>query len=101
MAESAANLSDFVIITSDNARTEEKEAIIADILVGLKGKNTPHAVIVDRTQAIQYALHMAQPGDVILLAGKGHEEYEIDKTGKHSYSERNIVLAHVNGKVKA
>ncbi|HBE14445.1 MAG TPA: UDP-N-acetylmuramoyl-L-alanyl-D-glutamate--2,6-diaminopimelate ligase, partial [Clostridiales bacterium] len=72
MAESAANLSDFVIITSDNARTEEKEAIIADILVGLKGKNTPHAVIVDRTQAIQYALHMAQPGDVILLAGKGH-----------------------------
>lgn len=94
MAKIASELSDYVIITSDNSRTEEKEAIIADILEGIKGSKTPYISITDRTEAIKYAMDNALPKDTIILAGKGHEEYEIDKTGKHPYSEKNIVMEY-------
>lgn len=92
MGQIACRLSDFVIITSDNCRSENKEDIIADIVVGAKGSGCDFTTVTDRTEAIRYALSIAREGDVILLAGKGHEEYEIDQTGKHFYSEKQIVL---------
>ncbi len=98
MAKTACALSDFVIVTSDNSRTEEKADIIRDILEGMKDTKTPYRVIEDRSEAIRFGMDLAREGDVILLAGKGHEEYEIDKTGKHPYSERQIVLDYHNEK---
>lgn len=95
MGEIASKMSDFVIVTSDNSRTERKEDIIEDILCGVRGKGCEFVSITDRTEAIHFAIDHAKPGDVILLAGKGHEEYEIDQTGKHYYSEKNIVLEYI------
>lgn len=98
MGEIACKKSDFVIVTSDNCRSEKKEDIIRDILVGVENKGTPFVAITDRTEAIQFAIDHAQEGDVILLAGKGHEEYEIDNTGKHDYFEKKIVLEYIGDK---
>lgn len=83
--------SDLVIITSDNARNESPRAIIDDILTGV-GNATNYIVIEDRKRAIEYAVQNALAGDIILLAGKGHEQYEIDKNGLHPFSETEIVL---------
>ena len=80
-----------MIVSSDNSRGEDPGAIIADILSGMR-KGTAE-VIPDRAEAIRYAVLTAEPRDLILLAGKGHEEYEIDRTGRHRFSEREIVLA--------
>lgn len=91
MGEIACRYSDAVTVTSDNSRTEEKADIIAQILEGCRDTNTPVRVIEDRTEAIIQTLNSAGAGDVVLLAGKGHEAYEIDKTGKHPYSEKDIV----------
>lgn len=98
MGEIACRKSDFVIVTSDNCRSEKKEDIIRDILVGVENKGTPFVAITDRTEAIHFAIDNAKEGDVILLAGKGHEEYEIDNTGKHDYSEKKIVLEYIGDK---
>lgn len=98
MARVAAALSDVVIVTSDNSRSEEKADIIADILVGMEGAKCSYHVVEDRTQAIHLAMDLAQKDDIVLLAGKGHEEYEIDKTGKHAYSERDVVCEYFNKK---
>lgn len=92
MGRIAMEHSDYCVITSDNARTENKADIIRDILAGTGGIKTPHRVIEDRTEAIRHAMDIARRDDIILLAGKGHEEYEIDRTGKHPYSERQIVI---------
>ncbi len=86
----ASRLSDLVIITSDNSRSEDREAIISDILKGID-KEKPFVAISDRGEAIEYAIKNARRGDVIILAGKGHEKYEIDKTGKHPFDENEIV----------
>ena len=90
MGAIASRLSDFVIITGDNSRSENKEAIINDILSGFD-KKCPHTVIYDRKEAISFAVENADKGDIILLCGKGHEEYEIDEKGTHPFSERQIV----------
>ncbi len=90
MGRIACENSDLVIVTSDNPRTEDPEQIIRDILHGCDEKKL-FAVITDRTEAIEFALSNARAHDVVLLAGKGHEEYIIDKTGKHPYSEKQIV----------
>ena len=100
MGRIAGKMSDVVVVTSDNARTEEKEDIIAEILTGLQDCDKEVVTIVDRTEAIHYCLDRAEEGDVILLAGKGHEEYEIDKTGKHPYSERRIVEEYTGARKK-
>lgn len=89
MGRLAEELSDRVIITSDNARTEDKNAIIQDILAGMRSQ--PDTVIPDRREAIVYAIETAMPGDTILLAGKGHENYETGPEGKSPFSERDIV----------
>jgi len=93
MGEVAAENADFVIVTSDNPRTEEPMAIIQEILPGLKKHHTPYKVICDRPEAIGWAIDNALPGDVILLAGKGHEDYQIIGHEKHHMDEREIVAA--------
>jgi UDP-N-acetylmuramoyl-L-alanyl-D-glutamate--2,6-diaminopimelate ligase len=89
MGELAARLADLAIVTSDNPRTEDPERIVQDIEAGMHGK--AHERIVDRRQAIARALAVAQAGDTILLAGKGHETYQIVGTLKHPFDERAIV----------
>jgi UDP-N-acetylmuramoyl-L-alanyl-D-glutamate--2,6-diaminopimelate ligase len=95
MAEVAARLADFLIITSDNPRSEDPAAIIQDILPGLADTKTPYTVIENRRQAIAYALDHAVEDDVIILAGKGHETYQILQTGKIHFDEREIISDHL------
>ncbi len=91
MMGSVAELyADRVIVTSDNSRSEDPQAIIADILAGMRHGTAE--VIPDRAEAIRQAVLTAEKNDLILLAGKGHEEYEIDRTGRHRFSERELVL---------
>lgn len=99
MAIVASRLADEVIITSDNSRNEDAEQIIADILKGID-KEKPYTVIASRACAIQYAVGIARAGDVVLLAGKGHEKYEIDADGRHDFDEISIVRAAVTAKNK-
>ena len=91
MGAIAADNSDFVIVTSDNPRTEEPEEIIREIVAGMKNKRTPKKVICDREEAIHWAIDNARPGDVILLAGKGHEDYQVVGHEKRHMDEREIV----------
>ncbi|MBQ4040382.1 MAG: UDP-N-acetylmuramoyl-L-alanyl-D-glutamate--2,6-diaminopimelate ligase [Oscillospiraceae bacterium] len=91
MGKIAAELSDFVIVTSDNPRTEVPMDIINDILVGLEGTKTPYTVIENRREAIGWAVHNAQSRDIIILAGKGHETYQIIGKEKSHFDEREIV----------
>lgn len=91
MGEIAAEYADFTVVTSDNSRSEEPADIIDEILSGVG--NAPHVSVVDRAEAIDYVIRSARKGDIILLVGKGHEEYEIDKSGKHRFNEREIAAA--------
>ena len=92
MGEIGTSLSDIAVITSDNPRTENPDAIIEEILTGVeKHRNKKIIVEPDRTEAIRKALSLAQEGDVVVLAGKGHETYQILSTGKIHYDEREIV----------
>ena len=91
MGEVASKYADFAVITSDNSRSEPPESIINDILTGFYAK-TPHKVIPDRREAIFYAVKNAKRGDVLLLAGKGHEKYEINSTGKIYFDEKEYVM---------
>ena len=91
----AARLADFVIVTSDNPRTEEPQAIIDDILVGMQDTDTPYVAIPDRVEAIHYAMDHAQSGDVIILAGKGHEDYQEINHVHYPMDERVIVAEHL------
>ena len=91
MGAIAAELSDLVIVTSDNPRTERPDAIIQDILAGMYRSQTPHIVVENRIEAIHYAMDHAEAGDVIVLMGKGHETYQIIGTEKHHLDEREII----------
>ena len=94
MAQEAANRSDRVIITSDNPRFEEPQAIIDDMLAGLDAAQKAKTIsIVDRREAIRAAAMMAEPGDVILVAGKGHEPYQEVKGVKHHFDDHEEVRA--------
>lgn len=90
MGQIASKYSDAVILTSDNSRTENACDIISDIMQGIN-KESNYKIIENRRQAIEYAINSACKGDIILLAGKGHENYEIDKDGKHPFCEKDIV----------
>lgn len=92
MAKAAARMSDRVIITSDNPRNEEPQDIINDMLAGLDSEDMQKTLsIVDRREAIRTACMMAQSGDVILIAGKGHEDYQIVKGVKHHFDDHEVV----------
>lgn len=91
MGEIAGRLSDFCIVTSDNPRTEEPKAIIDDIIEGISKTGCEYAVVENRFDAIEYALDNAKKDDVVLLAGKGHETYQILKDRTIVFDEREIV----------
>ncbi len=90
MGRIAAAMADLVVVTSDNPRSESPDAIIKDIISGVPTESR-FTVIPDREKAIEYVIKNARAGDIILLAGKGHEEYRIDRDGVHEFSERRIV----------
>ena len=90
MGEIATKNADFVVVTSDNPRSEQPNAIINEILVGMKNASNI-AVIPNRKNAIEYAIATARKGDIILLAGKGHENYEINASGRVPFDEREIL----------
>ncbi|MDP4152655.1 MAG: UDP-N-acetylmuramoyl-L-alanyl-D-glutamate--2,6-diaminopimelate ligase [Bacillota bacterium] len=91
MGKIAFDMSDFCIVTSDNPRTEDPSGIIKDILEGVKDSKTPYVVIENRKEAIEYALRHARRDDTILLAGKGHETYQILKDRRIHFDEREII----------
>lgn len=90
MGEIASQNADFVIVTNDNPRSENPNLIINDILYGIKDKSN-FVIIANRKDAIEYAIVTARQGDIILLAGKGHEDYEINAHGKSHFDEREIL----------
>ncbi len=92
MGRIAGELSDLVILTSDNSRSEEPGAVLSEIVAGMP-MGASYCILPDRAEAIRYAILEAHAGDLILLCGKGHEEYEIDRRGRRRFSEREIALA--------
>lgn len=98
MGEIAGKLSDFTVITSDNPRTEEPEKIVAMIEDGIKRTNGEYTVIVNRRDAIAWALGFAKKDDVIILAGKGQETYQIIGKEKYDFDERAVVYSILNKK---
>lgn len=95
MGAIAAANADLCVVTSDNPRTEDPEAIIREILEGMKKNKTATKVICDRVEAIHWAIDKARPGDVILLAGKGHEDYQVVGHEKRHMDEREIVAEYL------
>ena len=95
MGRVATSMADFVIVTSDNSRSERPIDIISDIVAGID-YDGHYTVIEDRRDAIEYAIKNAHRGDIILLAGKGHEVYEIDSSGRKPFSEKEIVREFVS-----
>lgn len=97
MGKIVGDLADVAVVTSDNPRSENPDAIVQDVLAGMEGCKAKIKAITDRTEAIRYALSIAKAGDVVLLAGKGHETYQILNTGKIHYDEREVVAQILKG----
>lgn len=91
MGEAAAMLADVVVVTSDNPRSEDPDAIIDDVICGVSKYKSEYVRITNRKEAIFYAISIAKDGDTVLLAGKGHEDYQILKDGTVHFDEREIV----------
>ena len=91
MGAVAARLSDLTVITSDNPRSEEPFDIIREIERGFLSVGGEYTVICDREAAIRYAVGIAKDGDRVIVCGKGHEDYVIDKNGKRKFDERAII----------
>ena len=91
MGEISSKLADLTVITSDNPRNEEPNAIMEDILTGVKKADGEYVMIADRKEAIRYCMVNAQEGDVIVLAGKGHEDYQEIQGKKYHMDERELV----------
>ena len=96
MGEVSSHLADITVVTSDNPRYEEPMDIIKDILSGVKNADGLCVVVPDRKEAIQYCLEHAQEGDIIVLAGKGHENYQEIKGIKYSMDERQLIEDIIN-----
>src|SRR5205807_8531679 len=96
MGHAAAENSDLVILTSDNPRSEDPLDIMNDAMVGLRRFDTPYLMEPDRTLAIQRAIEQAQPGDVVILAGKGHETYQVLKEGRIHFDDREVARQLLN-----
>lgn len=99
MGEVSGKLADLTVITSDNPRFEEPEAIIEDIKTGIGKTNGKYVDIIDRKEAIKYVIANGEPGDIIVLAGKGHEDYQEIKGVKHPMDER-VLIAEVLEELK-
>lgn len=91
MGEVVSTLSDYIILTSDNPANEDEQKIADDVLKGIKNHETPYTVILDRVEAINYAVGLLKAGDVLVLAGKGHEDYQQIGDEKIPFDEREIV----------
>lgn len=91
MGKAAGEIADFCIVTSDNPRTEDPDKIIGDILPGIDETNCPYIIIPNRFEAIEYAINNGKKGDVIVIAGKGHETYQVLKDKVIHFDEREIV----------
>ena len=91
MGEVSSRLSDLSVITSDNPRDEEPMAIIEDILTGIRKADGAYVTIPDRKEAVRYALSHAGKGDIVVIAGKGHEDYQIIKGVKYHMDDRELV----------
>jgi UDP-N-acetylmuramoyl-L-alanyl-D-glutamate--2,6-diaminopimelate ligase len=92
MGEAAGSLSDVVILTSDNPRTEDPERILADAEVGLQNTGKPYRKISDRREAIHHAVSQARSQDLVLIAGKGHEDYQIIGREVFKFDDREVAL---------
>jgi UDP-N-acetylmuramoyl-L-alanyl-D-glutamate--2,6-diaminopimelate ligase len=97
MGMAAAELSDYVVLTSDNPRSEDPLAIMNDASIGVGRFNTPSVAEPDRERAIKKAIEMAEPGDVVILAGKGHETYQILKDGPIPFDDREVARRVLRG----
>jgi UDP-N-acetylmuramoyl-L-alanyl-D-glutamate--2,6-diaminopimelate ligase len=97
MGIAASEGSDYVVLTSDNPRSEDPMAIINDAIVGLNRFTTPYDVVLDRERAIKKAIGAAGPGDVVILAGKGHETYQILKDGPIPFDDREVARRVLRG----
>jgi len=97
MAQVACDWSDKVILTSDNPRTEDPQAILSEMEVGVSPVNKRKTLtIVDRREAIKTACHLARPGDIILVAGKGHEKYQEINGVRHHFDDKEILTEQLN-----
>ena len=99
MGEISGKIADFTIITSDNPRTEDPQSIVDEIEIGIKKTKGKYVCIVDRIEAIKYAINMAGKKDIIVLAGKGHEPYQEINGVKHPFDERIIVNQIIKGEI--
>ena len=97
MGEASGRLADLTIITSDNPRMEDPAAIMADIHRGISGTRGAYVEIQDRREAVAYAISQAQEGDIIVLAGKGHEDYQEIRGRKYPMDERVIIRELLDG----
>lgn len=97
MGMAAGQNSDFVVLTSDNPRSEDPLDIINDALVGLGRFDTPHIIEVDRAKAVRMALEQAQEGDIVLIAGKGHEPYQVLKDRTVDFDDREVARNVLRG----
>ena len=91
MGEVSGRLADLTIITSDNPRNEDPQAIMDDIVTGIQKTDGKHIEIADRKEAIAFAIHHGEPGDIIVLAGKGHEDYQEINGKKYPMDERVLI----------
>ena len=97
MGQAAAEASDLVVLTSDNPRSEDPIAIMNDALVGIRRVDVPHIIEPDRETAIRRALGEAQAGDIVILAGKGHEPYQVLKDRTIDFDDRNVAREVLKG----
>ena len=97
MGQAAAEASDFVVLTSDNPRSEDPLAIMNDALVGIRRTDVPHVVEPDRATAIARALKEAREGDIVILAGKGHENYQVLKDRTIAFDDREVAREVLRG----
>lgn len=93
MGRAAEEHSDYVIFTNDNPRTEEEHQIMQDILEGLNKEN--HEVIYNREEAIKKGIELLEENDILMILGKGHEDYQIIGTEKHHFSDKEVVLENI------
>ncbi len=98
MGEVSSNLADLTVVTSDNPRNEEPMDIINDILIGVHKGPGEYVTIPDRKEAIRYCMKHAGKGDIVILAGKGHEDYQEIKGVKHHMDERDLIQEIIEGK---